>query len=62
MPSPSGKQIVRVVYVSVQVLMSNDSPVTTSTHVTFPESEADIETLALLPPDEADTLTDDADD
>ncbi len=62
MPSPSGKQIVRVVYVSVQVLMSNDSPVTTSTHVVFPDNEADTETLALLPPDEADTLTDEADD
>ncbi len=66
MPRLSGKQIVRVVYVSVQVSTSNDSPVTTVTHVKAPVSDADAEAdadpLALLPSDEPEALADDADD
>ena len=62
MPSESGKQIVRLSHVSVQVFSSNDTPVMTSTHVNDPVSDADAEMDALLPPDEFDTLGDDCDD
>jgi hypothetical protein len=59
MPSESGKQIGRLSHVSVQVFWSNDTPVMTSTHVNDPDRDADAETEALLPSDEAsETLAD----